>query len=126
MSYQLKVIKDYPIGFWPLDESLGTNAADISGCGNNATYVGSPASNILPLASFQISLASDSRAPYLSHLFSGAFFPRWSNRFAEIDQELYPSFSYRSRQRSNCPQQERQQYVKNGSSKLAFGESIAQ
>ena len=51
MSYQLKVIKDYPIGFWPLDESSGTTATDISGCGNNATYVGSPASNILPLVS---------------------------------------------------------------------------
>ena len=49
MSYQLKVIKDYPIGFWPLDESSGTTAADISGCGNNATYVGSPASNMLPI-----------------------------------------------------------------------------
>jgi hypothetical protein len=49
MSYQLKVIKDYPIGFWPLDESSGTIAADISGCGNNATYVGSPASNMLPI-----------------------------------------------------------------------------
>jgi hypothetical protein len=49
MSYQLKVIKDYPIGFWPLDESSGTNAADISGCGNNATYVGSPAANMLPI-----------------------------------------------------------------------------
>ncbi len=42
MSYQLKVIKDYPIGFWPLDESSGSTATDISGCGNNATYVGSP------------------------------------------------------------------------------------
>lgn len=51
MTYQLKVIKDYPIGFWPLDESSGATASDISGCGNNATYVGSPASNILPLVS---------------------------------------------------------------------------
>ena len=49
MSYQLKVIKDYPIGFWPLDESSGSTAADISGCGNNGTYVGSPLSNMLPL-----------------------------------------------------------------------------
>ena len=49
MKYQLKVIKDYPIGFWPLDESSGTNAADISGCGNNATYVGSPLANMLPI-----------------------------------------------------------------------------
>jgi len=49
MSYQLKVIKDYPIGFWPLDESSGSTAADISGCGNNGTYTGSPAANMLPL-----------------------------------------------------------------------------
>jgi len=49
MSYQLKVIKDYPIGFWPLDESSGTTAADISGCGNNGTYVGGLQSNILPI-----------------------------------------------------------------------------
>jgi len=25
MSYQLKVIKDYPIGFWLLDETSGTS-----------------------------------------------------------------------------------------------------
>ena len=49
MTYQLKVIKDYPILFLPLDESSGATASDISGCGNNATYVGSPASNILPI-----------------------------------------------------------------------------
>jgi len=55
MSYQLKVIKDYPIGFWTLDESSGSTASDKSGCGNNATYVGSPASNILPLVSGGIS-----------------------------------------------------------------------
>jgi len=55
MSYQLKVIKDYPIGFWPLDESSGTTALDRSGCGNNGTYVGSPISDILPLISGGIS-----------------------------------------------------------------------
>ena len=49
MTYQLKVIKDYPIGFWPLDESSGVTATDISGCGNNGTYTGSPAANMLPL-----------------------------------------------------------------------------
>ena len=37
------------MGFWPLDESSGVIAADSSGCGNNGTYVGSPASNMLPL-----------------------------------------------------------------------------
>jgi hypothetical protein len=49
MSYYLKVIKDHPIGFWPLDESSGTVAVDISGCSNNATYIGSPAANMLPI-----------------------------------------------------------------------------
>jgi hypothetical protein len=55
MSYQLKVIKDYPIGFWPLDESSGATATDISGCGNDGTYIGSPASNMLPLVAGGIS-----------------------------------------------------------------------
>jgi hypothetical protein len=49
MSYQLKVIKDHPICFLPLDESSGTTAIDISGCGNSGTYVGGLQSNILPL-----------------------------------------------------------------------------
>ena len=49
MSYQLKVVKDHPVAFWPLDESSGTTASDISGCGNNGTYVGSPATNMLPI-----------------------------------------------------------------------------
>lgn len=55
MSYQLKVIKDYPVGFWTLDESSGTTASDKSGCGNNGTYVGSPSSNTLPLVSGGVS-----------------------------------------------------------------------
>ena len=49
MSYQLKVIKDHPIMLLPLDESSGTSAMDISGCGNTGTYVGGLQSNILPL-----------------------------------------------------------------------------
>ena len=49
MSYQLKVIQDNPVGFWPLDESSGTIASDRSGCGNNGSYVGSMISNIMPL-----------------------------------------------------------------------------
>lgn len=49
MSYQLQVIKDFPIGFWPLDESSGSTAYDISGCENDATYHGSITTNILPI-----------------------------------------------------------------------------
>ena len=66
MTYQLKVIKDYPIGFWPLDESSGTTASDISGCGNNATYVGSPASNILPLVSGGVSGTKITNTAYIT------------------------------------------------------------
>jgi len=66
MSYQLKVIKDYPIGFWPLDESSGTTAADISGCGNNATYVGSPAANMLPLVSGGVSGTKITNTAYIT------------------------------------------------------------
>ena len=49
MSYQLKVIKDSPMGFWTLDESSGSVAYDKSGCNNHGTYIGSPASNMLPI-----------------------------------------------------------------------------
>ena len=50
MSYRLKAIKDNPIGFWMLDESSSSTVAmDYSGCNNNGTYIGSPATNILPL-----------------------------------------------------------------------------
>ena len=51
MSYQLKVIKDYPIGFWPLDESSGTIASDVSGCGNSGTYSGGLTTGLIPLVS---------------------------------------------------------------------------
>lgn len=49
MSYQLKVIKDYPIGFWLLDEASGPAAEDNSGCGNNGIYSGGIVTNLLPL-----------------------------------------------------------------------------
>ena len=49
MSYQLKVIKDNPIGFWLLDETSGSTAADYSGCGNDGTYSGGITNNLLPL-----------------------------------------------------------------------------
>jgi len=51
MSYQLKVIQDYPIGFWTLDELSGTSAIDISGCLNNGTYTGGITTGLIPLVS---------------------------------------------------------------------------
>jgi len=51
MSYDLKVIKDHPVGFWKLDETSGTIAADSSGCANNGTYVGGIQLNLMPLVS---------------------------------------------------------------------------
>lgn len=49
MSYRIKVLKDSPIGYWPLDESSGTIATDNSGCGNNGTYNSVSLNNLLPL-----------------------------------------------------------------------------
>lgn len=66
MSYQLKVIKDHPVGFWPLDESSGTTATDISGCGNNGTYNGSPETDILPLVPGGVSGTRISNLDYIS------------------------------------------------------------
>jgi hypothetical protein len=40
MSYYLSTIKDSPTGLWKLDETSGSVAYDISGCGNNGSYVG--------------------------------------------------------------------------------------
>jgi hypothetical protein len=51
MSYQLKVIQDYPIGLWPLDESSGTLASDVSGCNNDGTYTGGLTTGLIPLVS---------------------------------------------------------------------------
>ena len=51
MSYQLKVIQDYPVGLWPLDESSGTTALDISGCSNNGSYTGGVTTGLIPLVS---------------------------------------------------------------------------
>ena len=49
MSYQLKVIKDYPVGLWLLDETSGTTATDSSGSGNNGTYSGGITTGLIPL-----------------------------------------------------------------------------
>jgi hypothetical protein len=49
MSYQLKVIKDQPVGFWALDETSGTSATDSSGCGNSGTYTGGITNGLMPL-----------------------------------------------------------------------------
>ncbi len=51
MSYYLDVIKDSPIGLWKLDESSGSVAYDISGCGNHATYVGQIVKVGMPIVS---------------------------------------------------------------------------
>lgn len=38
MSYIAEVLKDNPLGFWPLDESSGTTITDRSSCGNNGSF----------------------------------------------------------------------------------------
>jgi len=66
MSYQLKVIKDYPIGFWPLDETSGTTATDKSGCNNNGTYTGGVTTGILPLVSGGVSSTNITSTRYIT------------------------------------------------------------
>jgi hypothetical protein len=66
MTYQLKVIKDYPIGFWPLDETSGSTAADISGCGNNGTITGGFTTGIIPLVSGGITATNITSTRYLT------------------------------------------------------------
>ena len=66
MSYQLQVIKDNPIAFWPLDESSGTAALDISGSGNIGTYYGSLTTDILPLVSGGVSGSLINTLNYIS------------------------------------------------------------
>ena len=66
MSYCLKVIKDNPIGFWPLDELSGTTAFDKSGCSNNGTYTGGITSGIIPLVSGGISSTNITSTRYIT------------------------------------------------------------
>ena len=49
MSYRLKVLKDNPLSFWPLDESTGSIAYDICSAQNNASYNFALSSSVMPL-----------------------------------------------------------------------------
>lgn len=51
MSYYLSTIKDSPTGLWKLDETSGSVAYDISGCGNNGSYVGGIGISGMPIVS---------------------------------------------------------------------------
>lgn len=51
MSYYLSAIKDSPTGLWKLDETSGSIAYDISGCGNNGLYVGGIEISGMPIVS---------------------------------------------------------------------------
>jgi hypothetical protein len=51
MSYYLSTIKDFPTGLWKLDETSGSVAYDISGCGNNGSYVGGIEISGMPIVS---------------------------------------------------------------------------
>ena len=107
MTYQLKVIKDYPIGFWPLDESSGTTALDISGCGNTGTYVGGLQSNILPLIPGGISgnlinstksITLSTTKDYYGSTVSGGFANKYTsqNNFS-LEVWVYPKITSTSR-----------------------------
>jgi hypothetical protein len=107
MSYQLKVIKDHPIGLWPLDESSGTSAIDISGCGNTGTYVGGLQSNILPLIPGGVSgnlinltksITLSTTKDYYGSTVSGGFANKYTsqNNFS-LEVWVYPKITSTSR-----------------------------
>lgn len=80
MSYQLKVIKDQPIGFWPLDETTGTVAIDYSGCGNNGSYQNGYTNGLMPLVSggVQGSIIRDNTSislPILNNYYGNSGYP---------------------------------------------------
>ncbi|MCX6117212.1 MAG: LamG domain-containing protein, partial [Proteobacteria bacterium] len=41
-SYQDVLLAESPAGYWPLNETTGSTLKDISGLGNNGSYIGSP------------------------------------------------------------------------------------
>lgn len=41
-TYEAVVLSDGPVGFWPLTETSGTTANDVSGHGRHGTFYGSP------------------------------------------------------------------------------------
>jgi hypothetical protein len=107
MSYQLKVIKDHPIVLLPLDESSGTSAIDISGCGNTGTYVGGLQSNILPLIPGGISgnlinstksITLSTTKDYYGSTVSGGFANKYTsqNNFS-LEVWAYPKITSTSR-----------------------------
>jgi len=107
MSYQLKVIKDHPIVLLPLDESSGTSAIDISGCGNTGTYVGGLQSNILPLIPGGVSgnlinatksITLSTTKDYYGSTVSGGFANKYTsqNNFS-LEVWVYPKITSTSR-----------------------------
>jgi len=107
MSYQLKVIKDHPIVLLPLDESSGTSAIDISGCGNTGTNVGGLQSNILPLIPGGVSgnlinatksITLSTTKDYYGSTVSGGFANKYTsqNNFS-LEVWVYPKITSTSR-----------------------------
>lgn len=58
MSYQSVILADSPVAYWPLNETSGTTAYDLSGNGNNGTYNGG-----IVLADYPAPLGAGGSAP---------------------------------------------------------------
>jgi len=65
MSYYHNVLKDLPLGFWKLDEVVGSVAYDSSGCGNNGSYVGNILNTSIPIVSGGSSATKITNTNYL-------------------------------------------------------------
>jgi hypothetical protein len=49
-AYQNVILADKPVAFWPLNETRGAVAYDLSGNGYNAAYIGTPTLGAAPIA----------------------------------------------------------------------------
>lgn len=64
-AYRDVVLADSPIGYWRLDETSGTIAADASGNGLDGTYIGGPTLGQLPLINTGNSVSFDGTDDYI-------------------------------------------------------------
>ncbi|MGH7611806.1 MAG: hypothetical protein ACREN4_07280 [Candidatus Dormibacteria bacterium] len=84
-SYDPEILSLSPAGYWPLDEISGAVAADVSGHGNNGSYIGGvtlhvpgPITSGENVTAFQPSLATSPPAPTTVALVSGT---AWQNAY---------------------------------------------
>lgn len=81
MAYSDIVLADSPVGYWQLQETSGTNAADSSGNGNNGTYTNGVTLNQSATGSLGVSASFDGTDDYVLIPDSNVFSANNNNTF---------------------------------------------